>query len=75
MHADPQTRAREMVVTTDHAAAGRVESLGLPVKFSETPGGVRGPAPVLGQHTAEVLAEYGYTGDQIDGFIAAGVAG
>jgi crotonobetainyl-CoA:carnitine CoA-transferase CaiB-like acyl-CoA transferase len=75
MHADPQTRAREMVVSTYHAAAGRVESLGLPVKFSETPGGVRGPAPVLGQHSAEVLAEYGYTADQIDGFIAAGVVG
>ena len=59
MHADPQTRARDMVVATDHPASGRVETIGLPVKFGATPGGVRGPAPVLGQHTAEVLAEYG----------------
>ena len=61
MHADPQTRAREMVVATDHPVAGRVETIGLPVKFGTTPGGVRAPAPVLGQHTAEVLAEYGIT--------------
>jgi crotonobetainyl-CoA:carnitine CoA-transferase CaiB-like acyl-CoA transferase len=61
MHADPQTRARDMVVATDHPVAGRVETIGLPVKFGATPGGVREPAPVLGQHTAEVLAEYGIT--------------
>jgi crotonobetainyl-CoA:carnitine CoA-transferase CaiB-like acyl-CoA transferase len=61
MHADPQARAREMVVATDHSIAGRVETIGLPVKFGTTPGGVRAPAPVLGQHTAEVLAEYGVT--------------
>jgi crotonobetainyl-CoA:carnitine CoA-transferase CaiB-like acyl-CoA transferase len=61
MHADPQTRAREMVVATEHPFAGRVETIGLPVKFDATPGGVRAPAPTLGQHTAEVLAEYGIT--------------
>jgi crotonobetainyl-CoA:carnitine CoA-transferase CaiB-like acyl-CoA transferase len=59
MHADPQTRARDMVVATDHPVAGRIETIGLPVKFGATPGGVRKPAPILGQHTAEVLAEYG----------------
>ena len=57
MHADPQTRARDMVVAVDHPSAGRVETLGAPVKFSATPGGVRRPAPRLGEHTAEVLAE------------------
>jgi crotonobetainyl-CoA:carnitine CoA-transferase CaiB-like acyl-CoA transferase len=59
MHADPQTRAREMVVGVDHPTAGRVETIGLPVKFSETPGGVRRPAPRLGEHTVEVLTELG----------------
>ena len=57
MHADPQTRAREMVAATEHPVAGRVETLGLPVKFSATPGGVRRPAPRLGEHNAEVLGE------------------
>ena len=57
MHADPQTRAREMVVTLDHPSAGPVETIGLPVKFSATPGRVSRPAPRLGEHTAEILAE------------------
>ena len=57
MHADPQTRAREMVVALEHPAAGPVETIGLPVKFSATPGRVSRPAPRLGEHTAEVLAE------------------
>ncbi len=57
MHADPQTRARGMVVSLDHPSVGRVETLGLPVKFSATPGRVGRPAPRLGEHTAEVLAE------------------
>ncbi len=65
MHQDPQTLAREMVVDTRHPAAGQVRTLGLPVKFSQTPGGVRRPAPLLAQHTDEVLAEVGYTVEEI----------
>ena len=61
MQADPQTIARDMVPVTTHATAGQVQTIGLPVKFADTPGGVRGPAPTLGQHTGEVLAEYGFT--------------
>ena len=57
LHADPQTRARDMVVEVDHPVAGRVETLGAPVKFSQTPGAVRRPAPRLGEHTEEILAE------------------
>ncbi|MDT8343369.1 MAG: CoA transferase, partial [Thermohalobaculum sp.] len=74
MHADPQTRAREMVVATDHPVAGRVEAIGLPVKFSATPGGATRPAPLLGQHTREVLAEAGYAPAEIEALIAAGAA-
>lgn len=59
MHADPQAVARQMVTETQHSTQGAVQTLGLPVKFTETPGGVQGPAPTLGQHTAEVLAQYG----------------
>ena len=61
MHADPQALAREMIVETTHPVAGRVASLGLPIKFSETPGAVRRAAPVLGQHTREVLLEHGFS--------------
>jgi crotonobetainyl-CoA:carnitine CoA-transferase CaiB-like acyl-CoA transferase len=61
MHADPQTIARQMVPTQIHPTSGDVQCIGLPVKFTDTPGGVRGPAPTLGQHTDEVLAEYGFS--------------
>jgi len=63
--ADPQTRAREMVTTVEHATLGPVETIGLPVKFSTTPGKVRTGAPVFGQHTREVLREYGFKDEEI----------
>ncbi len=56
---DPHTKAREMVVEMEHPEAGTVYGLGIPVKLSATPGSVRRPAPLLGQHTAEILAELG----------------
>ena len=63
---DPHVLAREMVVDTEHASLGTVKTLGLPVKFSETPGGVHKGAPLYGQHTREVLAEYGYNDEEIE---------
>jgi crotonobetainyl-CoA:carnitine CoA-transferase CaiB-like acyl-CoA transferase len=54
---DPQAVAREMVANIDHPAAGPMRTLGIPVKLSETPGALRRPAPLLGEHTEEVLAE------------------
>lgn len=66
MHADPQALAREMIVETSHPTAGEVKAIGLPIKFSETPGGVRQPAPLFGQHTRDVLREAGYTDAEID---------
>jgi crotonobetainyl-CoA:carnitine CoA-transferase CaiB-like acyl-CoA transferase len=72
MHADPQTLAREMVVETTHPTAGRVRAIGLPIKFSDTPGGIRRAAPVLGQHTREVLRDHGFSDTQIDQMAALG---
>jgi crotonobetainyl-CoA:carnitine CoA-transferase CaiB-like acyl-CoA transferase len=60
MLADPQTRAREMVVSTEHATLGRVETLGAPVKLSATPAAVRRAAPTLGQHNEEIFRELGF---------------
>ncbi|MGE8942550.1 CaiB/BaiF CoA transferase family protein [Leptospira interrogans] len=74
MHAHPQTVAREMVPTVDHPIAGHIQTIGLPVKFSETPGKVAGPAPVLGQHTREILAEAGYSAEEIEAFLTSGAA-
>ena len=74
MAADPQTAAREMVVELEHARAGRTRALGLPIKLSATPGRVARPAPLLGEHTREVLAEFGFAAAEIDALFACGAA-
>ncbi|MFZ5633899.1 MAG: CaiB/BaiF CoA transferase family protein [Bacillota bacterium] len=51
----PQVRAREMIVEQFHPVLGKVTVAGIPVKMSATPGRVKDPAPLLGQHTEEVL--------------------
>jgi crotonobetainyl-CoA:carnitine CoA-transferase CaiB-like acyl-CoA transferase len=72
MHADPQTLAREMLVEVEHSRVGKVKTMGLPVKFSETPGAVRHGAPVLGEHTREILLEAGYSADEIKNLVEVG---
>ena len=69
----PQTLAQGMVVDLVHPQAGSVKALGCPVHFSATPTAITRPAPLLGEHTREVLREYDYSDAQIDGFVAAGV--
>jgi crotonobetainyl-CoA:carnitine CoA-transferase CaiB-like acyl-CoA transferase len=64
--ADPQTIARQMVVEVEHSTLGPVKTIGLPVKFSRTPGKVRTGAPLYGEHTRGVLHEYGFTDAEID---------
>ncbi|HWW51180.1 MAG TPA: CoA transferase [Verrucomicrobiae bacterium] len=72
MHADPQALARKMIVETTHPTAGEVRAIGLAIKFSETPGGVRRAAPVFGQHTREVLRDHGYSDAEVDQMAAVG---
>ncbi len=62
---DPHTIARDMVVETPHATLGTVQTLGVPVKFSRTPAKVAHGAPVYGQHSRDVLGEYGFSSDEI----------
>jgi formyl-CoA transferase/CoA:oxalate CoA-transferase len=65
--ADPQLAARHMIEAVEHAAAGTLRVLGVPIKLSETPGSVRTAPPTLGQHTATVLTELGMTANDIEG--------
>ena len=72
MQEDPQTLARAMVVAPEHSRLGPVKAIGLPLKFSETPGAVASGAPVYGEHTRAVLAEHGYDEAEIEALIAEG---
>jgi crotonobetainyl-CoA:carnitine CoA-transferase CaiB-like acyl-CoA transferase len=53
-------QSRQMLQWMDHKVEHRIPQLGLPVKFSETPGEKRLPAPWLGEHTDDLLAELGF---------------
>jgi crotonobetainyl-CoA:carnitine CoA-transferase CaiB-like acyl-CoA transferase len=69
----PQTLAREMVVELEHPQAGPTRALGCPIHFSKTATRIDRPAPMLGEHSRELLREYGYSDGEIDGFVEAGV--
>jgi crotonobetainyl-CoA:carnitine CoA-transferase CaiB-like acyl-CoA transferase len=71
---DPQTVARDMLVELEHRVAGAVKLTGMPIKFSATPGAVRTPPPLLGEHTDKVLADdLGFDRAAIDTLRAKGV--
>src|SRR4029077_16449234 len=62
---DEQTKARNMVVEVPHQTLGSTKTIGAPVKFSRTPGDVKLGATVLGQHTREILAEIGFSAEEV----------
>ncbi|MEQ8228834.1 MAG: CaiB/BaiF CoA-transferase family protein [Rhodospirillales bacterium] len=72
MHADPHAIARDMIIDVPHKALGSAKALGMPVKFTGTPVKTDQGAPVYGQHTREVLAEYGFSADEIQAMIDGG---
>jgi crotonobetainyl-CoA:carnitine CoA-transferase CaiB-like acyl-CoA transferase len=71
--AHPQVTHNDMIVRVDHPTAGPLRLTGIPIKFSETPGVVSCAAPLLGQHTAEILKELGMDADTVQRLEVAGV--
>jgi len=71
---DPHIIARDMIVDVEHPIIGDMQTIGPPTKFSGMDFSVTGPAPWLGQHTAEVLRDAGYAKADIDEMFTAGVA-
>jgi CoA:oxalate CoA-transferase len=73
---DPQVLARQMIQEIDHPLAGKMKIPGIPVKLSETPGEIKMPAPMLGEHTDYILKEvFGYSEPEIEQFRSQGVFG
>jgi len=70
---DPQVAHNELIQTIEHPKAGKIKIIGIPVTFSDTPGTIRLAPPVLGEHTDEVLAEFGYSSEQIAFFHTEGI--
>jgi crotonobetainyl-CoA:carnitine CoA-transferase CaiB-like acyl-CoA transferase len=65
MLSHPQAIARGMVTEVEHSRLGAVKTVGFPIRLSGTPSEVRRGAPILGEHTREVLTELGYSAPQI----------
>ena len=70
---DPQIRHNGTFVEYDHPTEGRVKTPGFPIKFSKTPSAIERGAPLVGQHTREILGETGRDPAEIEALIAAGV--
>lgn len=69
---DPQLQSREMFPQFEHQREGKVTQLGMPIKFSSTPSEFRNFAPLLGQHTTDLLKDLGYTEQQIEDLRSSG---
>jgi crotonobetainyl-CoA:carnitine CoA-transferase CaiB-like acyl-CoA transferase len=73
LEGDPQVAHNGMIANYDHPTAGNVRTLGIPVQFSATPGDIRRPAPLLGEHTNDILTEFGgYSRDTLEALHAQG---
>ena len=69
---DPQVKHMGMITTYDHPRAGKVKVIAPAIRLSETPPAIDRPAPLVGQHGREILAEFGVPAAEIEALVAAG---
>ena len=73
MFEDPQTIERKMIVDVKNTKAGSFKGIGMPIKFSETKVEDTKESPTFGQHTKQILLDYGFKGEEIESLIKQGV--
>lgn len=73
LFAHPQLQSREMIQEVDHPTIGLLKMIGVPIKLSETPGSVRKAPPLLGENNENVLADLGYSTEEIANFKEKGI--
>jgi crotonobetainyl-CoA:carnitine CoA-transferase CaiB-like acyl-CoA transferase len=73
LEADPQLRARQMIIETEYANGLKLKGVGLPIKFSESHPDDPEPAPAVGQDSIRILKEAGYSTAKITELIQAGI--
>jgi crotonobetainyl-CoA:carnitine CoA-transferase CaiB-like acyl-CoA transferase len=69
-----QAQANDLVIEQEHHAGGKMQLVGPNTNFSDTPLDAVRPSPALGEHTAEVLMEAGYSADEITALLESGAA-
>jgi crotonobetainyl-CoA:carnitine CoA-transferase CaiB-like acyl-CoA transferase len=71
--ADPVMRELGLIVEHQHPILGRFEQFGTTIDFSETPGVIQGPPPIIGQHSREILDQHGFSADEVEALFASKV--
>jgi len=72
---DEQVKSRNMDVRIDHPKQKNSRNIGVAVKLGRTPGKIKSPAPLYGEHSKKILKELGYSEEKISDFVKKNISG